>query len=523
VGHGRGAAEKLTAPVRADLPSNPSAVTRNVRGLSTAAAIRSLSGSGQRAGGQTSSPSHVPLKSVSAVGPGLAAPAPRLAGGQNSSPSHVPLKSVLPVGPRLARGTGLEAGTGVGPAATVPVALPVTDGGRAATDGAGAGRGGGVELAAAGGGSCRDGAIPGDEPVGGAFGALPEHPPANKANATATATTMLRIGPSPRGRSAISRSCLLEATAATALSPNDKAWATWSEVSARPATPAEATGGRARSSSSARGQPYKGQQITGRALAETIRRDLTERLTGQNAPYNQIFTTNGIACTTATVIAAALGVTDLDSIDDTDRIRRAHLLLAMFNALQPGVFALSDWDLCGMLTLPPAGVGELIEGGDTRWIHRAAHDLMGINPHATHSTAGMPRGRAASTAAIPEQLADESSFLRQLQTVLRVRSRYGIATSRQVDIPKVSHPGMLVMVHQLADPRQHQLTVLNFANEHIVGTVRSKALPPASRVSNMFDGKDFATVDNLHAFVVEMQPHHGMSLLVEALDDGGFH
>ncbi len=35
------------------------------------------------------------------------------------------------------------------------------------------------------------------------------------------------------------------------------------------------------------------------------------------------------------------------SIDDIDRIRRAHLLLAMFNALQPGVFALSGWDLCG--------------------------------------------------------------------------------------------------------------------------------------------------------------------------------
>ena len=37
-----------------------------------------------------------------------------------------------------------------------------------------------------------------------------------------------------------------------------------------------------------------------------------------------------------------------------------HLLLAMFNALQPGVFALSGWDLCGMLTLPPEQVAELL-------------------------------------------------------------------------------------------------------------------------------------------------------------------
>ena len=81
----------------------------------------------------------------------------------------------------------------------------------------------------------------------------------------------------------------------------------------------------------------------------------------------------------------------------------------MFNALQPGVFALSGWDLCGMLTLPPDEVAELLAGGDTRWIHRAAHDLMGVNPTATQSLAGMPRGRSLY-GSLPEQLADETSF-----------------------------------------------------------------------------------------------------------------
>lgn len=120
---------------------------------------------------------------------------------------------------------------------------------------------------------------------------------------------------------------------------------------------------------------YKGEEITGAALAESVRADLVEHLTGPGHPYNLIFTTNGIACTTATVIAAVLGFPSLDDIDDgadRDRIRRAHLLLALFNAMQPGVFALSGWDLCGMLTLPQDEVAELLEGGDTRWIHRAA-------------------------------------------------------------------------------------------------------------------------------------------------------
>lgn len=40
----------------------------------------------------------------------------------------------------------------------------------------------------------------------------------------------------------------------------------------------------------------------------------------------------------------------------------------------------------------------------------------------------------------PEQLVDETSFLRQLQAILRVRSYYGIATRGQVDFPQVSTP-----------------------------------------------------------------------------------
>jgi trehalose synthase len=259
---------------------------------------------------------------------------------------------------------------------------------------------------------------------------------------------------------------------------------------------------------------YKGEEITGEQLGQSVRADLTEKLTGPHAPYNLIFTTNGIACTTATVIAATLGITDLNGIHDIDRIRRAHLLLAMFNALQPGVFALSGWDLCGMLTLPPSEVGNLLREGDTRWIHRAAHDLMGVNPTATQSAAGMPRGKSLY-GSIPDQLEDEASFLRQLQAILRVRSHYGIATSEQIDVPDVSHRGMLVMVHQLEEAGRYQLTVLNFANEQIAGTVRSKKLPPGSRVSDMFSGQEIGVVDDLNSFAMELPPHHGASLLVE--------
>ena len=41
-----------------------------------------------------------------------------------------------------------------------------------------------------------------------------------------------------------------------------------------------------------------------------------ERLTGENAPYNLRFVTNGVACTTVSVIAAALGIRDLDALTE---------------------------------------------------------------------------------------------------------------------------------------------------------------------------------------------------------------
>ena len=259
--------------------------------------------------------------------------------------------------------------------------------------------------------------------------------------------------------------------------------------------------------------PYRGEEITGADLGDAVRRDMCRTLTGDAAPYNLVFTTNGIACTTATVIAAALGITDLATIDEaaTARIRTAHLLLAMYNALQPGVFALSGWDLCGMLTLPPDAVADLLDSGDTRWINRPAHDLMGANPRASRSAAGMPRGTSLY-GSLPEQLDDDTSFARRLQAVLEVRRRHGIAVGRQIDIPDVSHRGMLVMVNQL--PEALQLTVLNFANEHVAGTVRSEHLQPGSAVVDLMDDAVMGTVDDLSSFHVELAPHEGRVLLV---------
>jgi len=258
---------------------------------------------------------------------------------------------------------------------------------------------------------------------------------------------------------------------------------------------------------------FHGEELNGHELAVTVRRDLLDHLTGDAAPYNATFTQNGIASTTATIIAAALGIRSISALtpEQVDKIKEAHLLLAMFNALQPGVFALSGWDLCGMLTLERRQVSRLLADGDTRWIHRAAYDLMDYRPHAHESLSKMPRG-ISLYGSLPEQLGDSSSFARRLAEILAIRKRYGIASSVQLDVPQVSNRAMLVMVHQLSDAEQ--VTVLNFSAQPVSGSVQSEYLVPGSVLVDMFTDQEIGEIDDLHTFPITLGPHEGRSLLV---------
>lgn len=266
--------------------------------------------------------------------------------------------------------------------------------------------------------------------------------------------------------------------------------------------------------------PFRHGEISGHDLAALIRAELTEVLTVA-ADYNLPFTQNGIACTTASLIAATQGKPRLEDITDADvpGIRDAHLLLAKYNAWQPGVFALSGWDLTGALTLPADDVRSLIASGDTRWIERGAHDLLDVAPEATRSAAGMPRARSLY-GPLPTQLKDPASFASGLRSLLRVRREHGIATASQIDVPSVGHPSMLVLVHRLdgGDRRIEdaplQLTVLNFSAESIDATVRSECLVPRSGVTDAETGEAVARVDDLQSFPLHLGPYQGRFFLL---------
>jgi maltose alpha-D-glucosyltransferase/alpha-amylase len=257
-----------------------------------------------------------------------------------------------------------------------------------------------------------------------------------------------------------------------------------------------------------------GRDYLGGELAEHIRQTLRDKLTEPAADYNLVFTQNGIACTTATIIAATLGVADPSAATDEQvaLIRRGHLLLAMYNALQPGVFALSGWDLAGNVTLRADQVQGLIRDGDTRWIHRGAHDLMGSNPSATASSSGMPRVRSLY-GTLPEQLADPTSFAAQLGQVLTVRKQLGIAAGALLEVPEVAQSPVLALVN-FTVRGLIQLTVLNFSGDDVVTEVVSEHLDPGCAVVDGLDGDFRELIDDGHRLAVPLAAYQGRALVV---------
>jgi trehalose synthase len=259
---------------------------------------------------------------------------------------------------------------------------------------------------------------------------------------------------------------------------------------------------------------YQGQTFPGNILREHIREEMYERLTGEHAPYNLKFVTNGVACTTASIITAALGIRDLDAITEADiqKIQHIHLLLVMFNAMQPGVFALSGWDLVGALTLPAEQVEHLMQDGDTRWIHRGAYDLVDLDPEAEFSAGNMPRPKSLYGSLV-SQLKRPDSFASQLKKILAVRRAYDIAASKQILIPDVQHSGLLIMVHELPAGKGTQITALNFSSEPIVETLHLTDVAPGP-VVDIINERVEGDLTEQGEFTITLDAYEGLALRV---------
>jgi trehalose synthase len=228
---------------------------------------------------------------------------------------------------------------------------------------------------------------------------------------------------------------------------------------------------------------YEGQHLNGKQLKDQILKIMRSSVAGSAAPYNKLYrpAQDGVATTFAGFIAPALGIHDPyhATADQVALIQRGHLLVAHANAMQPGVFGISAWDLVGALPIPADSIpSNLTAGGDWRWVNRGAVDLLGENPNAkTSSLFGIPRAQSLY-GSLPEQLKSPNSFASQVMKMLAARKQYRIEEGQMLAVPPVGDKGVCVLAMQLPDSKTLAITALNYGRGSTSVQVNLTQVPP---------------------------------------------
>jgi trehalose synthase len=267
-----------------------------------------------------------------------------------------------------------------------------------------------------------------------------------------------------------------------------------------------------------------GEQVSGRQLRERMLREMRAKVTGERAPHNKLYRPerDGVATTFPGYIAAALDIRDpyRASRAEVEQIKHAHLLLAAANAMQPGVFSLSSWDLVGALPISEQSVAERVADGDYRWINRGGVDLMGANPDEKQSALRIERA-VALYGSLAEQLRDSSSFAQRLGRMLAARKKYRIAEAELVEVPEVSNKACCVLLLRVPGRYRGAITALNFSRQEVEEQIDVSGLSDDNEVRAMkgevFDiltGQKLGSVPASGRMMVKLPALSGKTLVI---------
>jgi trehalose synthase len=271
---------------------------------------------------------------------------------------------------------------------------------------------------------------------------------------------------------------------------------------------------------------FEGQHLNGKQLKEQILGQMRSKVAGNAAPYNMLYrpAQDGVATTFAGFIAPALGVADPyhATADQLALIQRGHILVAHANAMQPGVFALSAWDLVGALPIAASSVpNNLTAGGDWRWINRGAVDLIGANPNASKSSFGLPKATALY-GSVPDQLKSPNSFASQITRMLAARKQYRIPEGQMLAVPPVSDRAVCVIVMKLPDSKL-AVTALNYGRGKTMVPLDLKQVPPGIQaqslagqaVTDIVAGTSAGVVDSGGVLNIDLDSLSGRTLVLQ--------
>jgi len=99
--------------------------------------------------------------------------------------------------------------------------------------------------------------------------------------------------------------------------------------------------------------------------------------------------------------------------------------------------------------------------------------------------------------------------------MLRVRARYRINESEQIELPAVQARGLVVLVHRLPAGAGIQVTAVNFARAPVRETVTIKTAPPDGAVTDLLAEKELGKLSADQRLPLALGPHAGQVLLIK--------
>lgn len=258
---------------------------------------------------------------------------------------------------------------------------------------------------------------------------------------------------------------------------------------------------------------YHNHFISGEALKKTIIKDDYSILFGEiGAGYN-VKSGNGPCTTMVGICASALGIKDIFSMTDTEKekVKKLHLLLAFYNAMQPGVFALSGWDIVGAYPLQRDKVKSLTKDGDNRWINRGAYDLMGENLKADQSFYKIPKAEELY-GPLPKQIKDPKSFANQLKKILKARKAYNVHLGNFVKMPFVKNKSVFAIIYSLPNADNLLLVAINFGDKKINEKITFNPFANSNAI-NIIEGKSEEKDFSSSQFILDLEPYDRKAIL----------
>jgi len=217
---------------------------------------------------------------------------------------------------------------------------------------------------------------------------------------------------------------------------------------------------------------YYDEQLTGEALRHRLLSEDAAKLGGDHFPE----------CTWMGYCAAALGIQDFEK--HSEDIAEAHLLLAFFYAMQPGVFSFSVSDLLGVFP------GQ-----------KKSLDLMGLNQGTLYSC-------------LPNQFKNCRSFALRMKQLLRVRADQALDSADLIGVPKTNNRGVLILVHRMRDTRFVQILAINFGRTSAKERLDMPAFQNATAINLMTGHSENKPLDS-SSFILDLPPLSGKVILFQ--------